>query len=249
MHLLIVIPARIGSSRIPEKPLCLLNGEPLVRLVVRRALELELGGRIVVATDDQRVIDSVAVLGVEGVMTRGACRSGTERVGDVLKRPEHGRVDLVLNIQCDQPFLPAAAAHGSLEQVSAGFDIGTAAGRLASSDHRDPNRVKVLTDPSGRALIFSRHPIRRDQAGSRSGVGSAAHVHHHLGVYAYSRETLARWTALPPTAQERTQRLEQLRPLFNNMSIGVSVLDDTVDAGIDSLEDLARAREDRRLIY
>ena len=242
MRLLIVIPARLGSSRIPEKPLCLLNGEPLVRLVVRRALELELDGQILVATDDMRVAEAVAEVGVTSVITSPTCRSGTERVAEVLSLPEYGSAEVVLNLQCDQPFLPVEAALGALQQVRAGFAIGTAASRLTADDRQDPNRVKVVSDGTGRALAFSRHPIGPVRAGASQRPVGRAGVYHHIGVYAYARESLFRWMELPPTVEEQTERLEQLRPLVHDLSIGVAVLNRTVDAGIDSLEDLERAQ-------
>lgn len=231
VRLLIVVPARIGSTRLPEKPLRPLGGEPLVRVVARRVLDWRLDARFVVATDDARVIDAVAPLGVHGVMTAGRHGSGTERVAEVASRPEFADADVVLNLQGDEPFMPRAAAEGALERIRRGDAIGTAAQPLASRGLIHPDRVKVEVDERGRARRFYRHP-------SPNACVRPHAVFQHLGVYAYTRDALARWVTLPPVPDEFTERLEQLRPFHHGMPIGVSVLSETVPAGIDTIDDL-----------
>ena len=149
MRLVCVIPARYDSTRLPGKPLRLLGGEPLIRFVTRRALALDLPGDVLVASDDQRVLDAVAGLGVEPVLTDAAHASGTARIAEVVARRGLSAADLVLNLQGDEPFLPREAAIGALARVCAGDDIGTAAQPLTAEGWRDPHRVKVEVDGRG----------------------------------------------------------------------------------------------------
>jgi len=232
--LVCVIPARLGACRLPQKPLRLLAGEPLVRVVARHALELELGGLVVVASDDERVLEAVAPLGVVGMLTRQDHASGTERVAEVVNRPEFAAIDVVLNLQGDEPFLPREAALGAVARVRDGDDVGTAAQPLDHRARHDPQRVKVEVDGRGRALGFCRTLSAR----ARRPLGR---VLQHVGVYAYSPATLRRWVALPATADERTERLEQLRPLAHGFTIGVAALAEPAPHGIDTEEDLRMA--------
>ncbi len=235
MHILCVIPARLASARLPEKPLCLLSGEPLVAVVARRVLQLGLGGTVVVATDDERVVEAVAPLGIEGVMTDPRHRSGTERAAAVARLAPFADADVVLNVQGDEPFFPAEAALGALERVRLGDPIGTSGAPLADRDVTNPNRVKVVVDQAGRALRFAR-VLRRSEA--RAG---QVEVLHHIGIYAYSREALLRWSSLEPVPAERVDDLEQQRPLAYGMPIGVARVAVPVRGGIDTEEDLADA--------
>jgi len=234
VRLVCVIPARFASTRLPGKPLRLLGGEPLIRRVVRRVLAFGLDARIVVASDDPRVLDAARPLGVGTVLTNATHGSGTERVAEVLATPGYADVDVVLNLQGDEPFLPAAAAHGAVTRVLAGDDIGTAAQPLAPGADRDPHRVKVVVDGRGRALRFYRTPVavacQRGEA-----------VFQHMGVYAYRPDALARWMALPAIDDERRAALEQLRPLRHGMHIGVALLGEAAPHGIDTEEDLRLA--------
>jgi 3-deoxy-manno-octulosonate cytidylyltransferase (CMP-KDO synthetase) len=228
-----VIPARLGATRLPEKPLRLLGGEPLIRVVARRALSLELGGPVVVASDDRRVLEAVAPLDVAGVLT-GAHRSGTDRVAEVARRPEFAGADVILNLQGDEPFLPRAAAAGAVSRVLEGDDVGTAAQPLSLEAWRDPRRVKVELDRRGRALRFFRTP-------EAPACSHRPPTFHHVGVYAYRPDALARWTALPLTAAEESEGLEQLRPLARGWTIGVATLTAAVPHGIDTEDDLRTA--------
>jgi 3-deoxy-manno-octulosonate cytidylyltransferase (CMP-KDO synthetase) len=234
VHLVCVIPARLAATRLPHKPLRLLGGEPLIRVVARRALELDLGGLVVVASDDDRVLEAVAPLGVLGVLTAGSHASGTERVAEVATLPEYRNAEVILNLQGDEPFLPRQAALGAVERVRSGDAIGTAAQPLNDAAWRDPRRVKVEIDGRGRAQRFYRTP---------EGPACPRHAptFHHTGVYAYRPAALARWVALLPTADERREGLEQLRPLAYGLAIGVAVLDEAAPHGIDTEEDLRTA--------
>jgi 3-deoxy-manno-octulosonate cytidylyltransferase (CMP-KDO synthetase) len=238
MRTLGVIPARLGSTRIPNKPLQLLAGEPLVTRVIHRVRSLGLVDVLVVATDSSMVAQVAERSGVRAVLTHSGHRNGTERVAEVAERPEFREAELVANVQGDEPLLPGEALEGALRLVQAGFDIGTAAAPLLPEEAADPNRVKVVTDLKGRALYFSRAPIpwRREP-----GPAIAELYWQHVGVYVYRREALRRWVALPPSPAEEAERLEQLRPLHHGLSIGVARLDRPVPPGVDTEADLRRA--------
>jgi 3-deoxy-manno-octulosonate cytidylyltransferase (CMP-KDO synthetase) len=236
VRVLTIIPARIGSSRLPEKPLSIICGEPLAHLVTRKALEFALSDEIVVASDDDRVLDVVRPLGIRGVKTSQLHRSGTERIAEVLALPEYASVDLVLNVQGDQPFLPFEAAQGALRQLEAGFGIGTAAVPLSEVDVSNRNIVKVAIDRCGEARHFWRGPVGGVKLDAVMG------VFHHLGVYAYTRESVLEWVRLPDCVEEFSQQLEQLRPLRNGISIGVEVVQCVAPLAVDTPSDLRRAQ-------
>jgi len=154
-----VIPARLGSSRLPRKPLRLLAGEPLVLRVVRRLIEFAACDRVVVATDATEIAAVVRAAGFEAVLTASTHESGTERIAEVVARQDYAGFDLILNVQGDEPLVAAAAVAGTLDRLRQGDPIGTAAGRLDPALAGDPNRVKVVVGPGGRAVYFSRAPI------------------------------------------------------------------------------------------
>jgi 3-deoxy-manno-octulosonate cytidylyltransferase (CMP-KDO synthetase) len=232
-----VIPARLGSTRLPDKPLRLLAAEPLIRVVARRVLELDLTHRVVVAADHPRVLEAVAPLGVDGVVTDPNIASGTERVAAVLGLPEYADAELILNVQGDEPFVPQAAAAGAVQRVAEGDAIATAAAPLTPEAALDPNRVKVVVDEAGRALRFAR-------ALPASGAWSCAvEVLHHIGVYAYSRRGLLGWVGLPPAPAELAEGLEQLRPLAHGIPVGVARIREAPPPGIDTPDDLIAAED------
>jgi 3-deoxy-manno-octulosonate cytidylyltransferase (CMP-KDO synthetase) len=229
-----VIPARIGSTRLPGKPLRLLGGEPLIRRVVRRAFSLGLEAPVVVAADDPAVLAAVADTGAIGVLTSPDLRSGTERVAAAMDDPAFPHADIVLNVQGDEPFLSADAAAGAVRRVRDGDDVGTAAQPLTPDAWRSPHRVKVAIDGRGRAERFFRTPLAPACA-------HGAPMFQHVGVYAYRPAALRCWLALPPVEAERDEALEQLRPLAHGMRIGVAVLNTVVPHGIDTEDDLRLA--------
>jgi len=238
MPVLGVIPARLGSTRLPRKPLQLLGGVPLVVRVAERVQGLGGLDALVVATDAPEVADVVSAAGFEAVLTAAGHQTGTERVAEVATRPEHVRFDIVVNIQGDEPFLPPQALRGALARIHQGDDIGSAAAPLTAECLADPARVKVVTDVRGGALYFSRAPIPmvRDPADREA-------VRHwqHLGIYACRREALMRWVALAPTDLELAERLEQLRALQHGIRFGIARLDAPAHPGIDTPADLAWA--------
>jgi 3-deoxy-manno-octulosonate cytidylyltransferase (CMP-KDO synthetase) len=257
-----VIPARLGSERLPQKPLRLLGGRPLIAWVTRNAVASGAAERWVVASDSPSVIEAAAECGVSGVVSRAVHDSGTSRVAEVAALPEFDGYDVVLNVQGDEPFVPAEALAGAIRAVVSGRDVGTAAAPLGPEEAASPDVVKVVMDESGRALYFSRSviPHRRRggegqgralrggggggggaaQGGAGPGGGHGAYW-QHLGVYAYRPDALQRWVRFPPTALERSEKLEQLRALGHGLTVGVACLKTPAPPGIDSEEDLRRA--------
>lgn len=238
MPVLGVIPARLGSSRLPRKPLRLLAGEPLVLHVVRRLTDLGVCDRVVVATDSGEITDIVVAAGFKSILTSTAHESGTERIAEVVVQKEYRSYDLILNVQSDEPFVAPVAIHKTLERLERGDPIGTAAGSLDPRLVADPNRVKVVVGPGGRAAYFSRAPIPFD----RDGAGAVVY-HQHVGVYGYTRDALQRWVRLPPVPEERWERLEQLRPLLHGMPIGVGLFAEAPAPGVDTAADLEWAEQ------
>lgn len=230
-----IIPARLGAERLPNKPIRLLGGKPLIARVVENALASGVLDQVVVATDAPAVVEAVRGAPCEVVMTGSHHRSGTSRVAEVAARFEYAGYEVVVNVQGDEPFLPHSAIKGAMEQLEQGFDVGTAAVPVGEDTVAAPSLVKVALGERNRALYFSRSPIPFN----RSGVPLT--YWQHLGVYAYRPETLARWMALPPSPLEEAERLEQLRPLAHGMTIGVARVAEATLPGIDTEEDLARA--------
>jgi 3-deoxy-manno-octulosonate cytidylyltransferase (CMP-KDO synthetase) len=238
MRVLGVIPARLGSTRLPDKPLQLLAGEPLITRVIQRVAEHDLVDELVVATDSPRIAAVVQGAGTRAVLTDPAHLSGTDRVAEVAARPEFAAAEIVVNVQGDEPFLPREALAGAIGRVEGGDDVGTAAAPLDPSLAADPSRVKVVSDARGRALYFSRSPIphRRESSDDTTGL-----YWQHLGIYAYTRSALARWVGTEPSAAELAERLEQLRALHCGLTIGVARLDEPALPGVDTPDDLRRA--------
>jgi 3-deoxy-manno-octulosonate cytidylyltransferase (CMP-KDO synthetase) len=241
--ILAVIPARLGATRLPRKPLRLLGGAPLVVRVWERLTALALADCVVVATDSEDVARVARAAGAECVLTDSGHPSGTDRVAEVARKSEYKTYDVIVNVQGDEPFLPAEATRGATELVTSGsFPLGTAAVPAAPRVLDTPDVVKVVRGDDGRALYFSRAGIPFLRDGNDRSTRDAM-ILQHLGIYAYTREALARWVALPPHPLERVEKLEQLRPLAAGMAMGVAVLEEEAPRGIDTEEDLRLAND------
>jgi 3-deoxy-manno-octulosonate cytidylyltransferase (CMP-KDO synthetase) len=236
---IVLIPARLGSTRLPDKPLAEIAGAPMIVQVWRRACEAEVGP-VVVACAEQPIVDAVRAAGGEAVLTDPALPSGTDRIFAALRAVDPDRrFTRVVNLQGDLPTLDPAAVRDVLEPLERlGTDMATLANATEDEhDRTDPNVVKAVvafepTSPRlGRALYFTR-------ATAPTGPGP---VWHHIGIYAFTRDALERFAALSPSPLEQRERLEQLRALENGMSIGVRLVD-TVPFGVDTPADLAKAR-------
>ena len=241
MTILAVIPARLGATRLPRKPLRLLGGEPLILRVWERVQSLRVADQCVVATDSDEVADVVRLAGAECVLTSADHPSGTDRVAEVATRPAYAGFETIVNIQGDEPFVSGHAIRGAAALVEDGrFPLGTAAARTGPEVLDRADAVKVVTADDGRAMYFSRAgiPWLRDPADSEL---RQRHVAQHIGIYAYAREALARWVALAPHPLELIERLEQLRPLAAGMPMGVAFVDEPPPGGIDTEDDLVRA--------
>ena len=235
---IVVIPARLAATRLPDKPLADLLGEPMIVHVWRRAVEAGIGP-VAVATDAPGIAEAVTRAGGTAVLTRADHPSGSDRIFEAVERldPE-GRHDAVVNVQGDLPTIdPRAIAAAILPLADPAVDIATLAALIQREEEKtDANVVKVVGSevaPSRlRALYFTR-------ATAPSGDGP---LYHHIGLYAYRRRALARFVGLPPSPLERRERLEQLRALEAGLRIDVTIVDD-VPLGVDTPHDLERARE------
>jgi 3-deoxy-manno-octulosonate cytidylyltransferase (CMP-KDO synthetase) len=241
---LAVIPARLGATRLPRKPLRLLAGVPIIVRVLERVRALRVADHVVVATDSEEIADAVHDAGGDAYPTAIEHQSGTDRVAEVVRHVFEDQFDVILNVQGDEPFVSGAAVRGALAQVrDLGVPLGTAAARAARDVLANPDAVKVVAADDGAAMYFSRAPIPflRDRA---DGATLDAHVLHHVGVYAYTPDALAHWVFLPPHPLEQIERLEQLRPLAAGLRMGVAVIDGPVRGGIDTEADLERAERE-----
>jgi 3-deoxy-manno-octulosonate cytidylyltransferase (CMP-KDO synthetase) len=216
----------------------MLAGEPLITRVIQRVQEHGLVDELVVATDAPEVAQVVERSRVRVVLTSSRHLTGTDRVAEVAGKTEFAKFDAILNVQGDEPFVSREAVAGAIARVAQGDDIGTAAAPLDPALVDDPARVKVVTDGRSRALYFSRAaiPHLRDERDIEPGT-----YWQHLGVYAYTRETLRRWSSLEPSPAELAERLEQLRALHHGLRIGVALLAEAVEPGVDTPDDLRRA--------
>jgi 3-deoxy-manno-octulosonate cytidylyltransferase (CMP-KDO synthetase) len=239
---LVVIPARMQSTRLPNKPLVDIAGQPMIVHVWRRAVAAN-AGRVVVATDDEAIVAAVRHAGGEAVMTRADHVSGSDRVFEaVTKVDPEGGAEIVLNLQGDLPAMDTALVHQCLAPLAeigpdAGPDIATIAAAIGNEvDRTNPNSVKVVGTATGapgrlRALYFTR-------ASAPWGEGP---LYHHFGMYAYRRAALERFVSLPPSPLEIRERLEQLRALENGMRIDVTLVD-TIPVEVNTPADLELAR-------
>jgi len=239
MNVVAVIPARYGSTRLPAKPLADILGKPMVQWVVEGTRQSRLCSRVVVATDDERIEAAVRAFGGEVVMTSPDIQSGTDRMAAVARMIPG---DVFVNVQGDEPLIEGAAIDLAVAPVLEGrYDLTSLRVPLRSrEDLESPNVVKVIVDDHDRALYFSRYPIPY----SRLLPASAEPPYlcsQHVGVYVYRKETLLRVSALPPTALERAESLEQLRAMKAGISIGVFETS-FQSVGVDAPEDLEKVR-------
>lgn len=236
-----VIPARLGASRLPRKPLRLLGGAPLIVRVWERVASLGIADRCVIATDSPEVASAARAAGAECALTAQHHPSGTDRVAEVAARPEYARYGVIVNVQGDEPFVSEAMIRGATDVVASGrAPLGTAAAPAARAHLADPNIVKVVCANDGRAMYFSRSPIPwlRDEADVAL---LTSVMRRHVGIYAYTPDALAEWVALEEHPLERIERLEQLRPLAAGIGMGVATIDEAPPIGIDTEADLERA--------
>lgn len=244
----VVIPARHGSTRLPGKPLLPLAGEPMIVHVARRALESG-AAEVIVATDDERIVEAVIGLPVRAMLTSAHHNSGTERIAEVAERSGWPDETVVVNLQGDEPLitpsLMRAAAAALAAQRKAG--VATLCAPIAErAEVFNPNAVKVVLDKDGYALYFSRAPIPWERAGfaaEGTPLAAAMPYYRHIGLYTYTVAFLRRYVAWPASALEGVEALEQLRILWQGEAIRVLPVDAVPGAGVDTAEDLARVEQ------
>ncbi len=237
MSVVVIIPARLGSSRLPAKALADIGGKPMVVRVLERARQARGVAEVLVATDDEAIRDAVEGAGGRALMTAAHHPSGTDRIAEVARGLD---ADVIVNVQGDLPFLDPGyveAAVGALESAPAGVPpaaMGTLATPLRAGEMTRPQVVKVVCDREGRALYFSRSPI---PSGTEQGL-------RHIGLYAYRRGFLLELAGLEPTPLEKSERLEQLRVLENGYRIQVAPVEARESMiEVDTPEDLERVRQ------
>ncbi|MEI7795927.1 MAG: 3-deoxy-manno-octulosonate cytidylyltransferase [Methylococcaceae bacterium] len=240
----VVIPARFGSTRLHGKPLLLIAGKPMIAHVCERAKEAN-AEEIIVATDDERILNAVSALGFQAVLTRGNHDSGTERLAEVADKFSWSDDTIIVNLQGDEPLLPAdyirQVAHALANQTQAG--IATLAANIHETDEIfNPNAVKVVLDKNGYALYFSRAPIPWNRATFTTTKDISAEFPplRHIGLYAYTVGFLKKYCAWEASPLEQIEALEQLRILWHGDKILVQIVDKAPPAGVDTLEDLQR---------
>ena len=241
MRFTAIIPARYASTRFPGKPLAILGGKPVIQRVYEQVSSVR--SEVYVATDDQRIYDTVEQFGGRAVMTRVDHKSGTDRIQEAVEKTGT-TADVVINVQGDEPFIQPSQIQTLMQLFDAPeTQIGTL-GKLFESLEavENPNSPKIVVDERGFALYFSRSVIPFIRGVEREEWFGQYPFLKHLGVYAYRREVLSQVTRLPQSSLEKAESLEQLRWLQNGYRIRVG-LTDVETVGIDTPEDLARAEE------
>lgn len=256
----VLIPARMASSRLPDKPLADIGGLPMVVRVAQRAAQ-SAASRVVVAADDPRILQACADHAVEAILTRADHASGSDRLAEACTQLGLDGDDIVVNVQGDEPLMDPALidAVAALLPARPEASMGTAAHALATlADYTNPNVVKVVLDGRGLAHYFSRAPIpfARDDAGTawwQDGTAQAAAPNvaalagfaplRHVGIYSYRAGFLRQFPALAPAPTEAVEALEQLRALWHGHRIAVYLADSAPGPGVDTPQDLERVRE------
>jgi 3-deoxy-manno-octulosonate cytidylyltransferase (CMP-KDO synthetase) len=244
---IVIVPARLASTRLPRKPLADIGGIPMV-VRVARAASGSGAARVVVAADSGEIVAACAAHGIEALLTRSDHATGTDRLAEAVTQLGLADDSIVVNVQGDEPLMPAAVVRRVAEALTARADceVATACHALLdASEFFSPNVVKVVTDANGRALYFSRAPIpwSRDAfAASRDRLPPDLPARRHVGLYAYRAGFLRRFPQLPATALEQHESLEQLRALAHGIGIAVVELSEPLPPGVDTAEDLARVR-------
>jgi 3-deoxy-manno-octulosonate cytidylyltransferase (CMP-KDO synthetase) len=240
MNTIVIIPAHYGSTRLAGKPLANISGRPMVQWVYEAAMGTRFTDDVIIATDDERIIEAVRSFGGKAILTSGDHISGTDRVAEAAVNL---KADIIVNLQVDEPLIQSEAIDDLIEPLLEDGSIPMCTLKKQIEDRHElenPNIVKVVTDRNDFALYFSRHPIPcvREEGQNSEGI-----VHYkHIGLYAYRRDFLLKYSKMTPTPLERAERLEQLRALENGYRI--KVVETYFEAiAVDTAEDLERVRK------
>lgn len=246
MTFTVIIPARMASTRLPDKPLADLGGKPMVVRVAERARESD-AARVIVATDHPAIISACHAHGIEVVMTRADHPSGTDRIAEVALAIGLAADSVVVNVQGDEPLIDPALINACAGLIGHDVPMATAAHQIAdAAELFNPNVVKLVLDAAGHALMFSRAPLpwhRDGFARSTSELPSGYAPLRHIGLYAYRQDFLQAYPALPVSPLEQIESLEQLRVLWHGYKIAVFLAAAAPAAGVDTPEDLERVRD------
>ncbi len=247
MSFVVLIPARMASTRLPNKPLADLGGLPMVVRVARQA-SLSQANRVVIATQDLAIIEAAKKNGVEAILTANTHQSGTDRLAQAGALLELPNDTIVVNVQGDEPFIDPHLINqtAALLQTNTDCSMGTAAHAIDNqSDFLNPNVVKVVLDRNGHALYFSRAPIpfQRDPESQDLARSQANWGLRHVGIYSYRQAFLRQFSAWAAEPIEQTEALEQLRVLARGQKIAVYLTPTLPSPGIDTPADLERARQ------
>jgi len=243
----IVIPARYASERLPGKVLLDLAGKPLIQHVWQRAID-SMAATVVIATDDERILTVARGFGAEVILTRSDHHSGSDRIAECASQLDWPDDQLVVNLQGDEPLMPASCLDQVAALLNARPDCEVASLYWPISDAEEvqnPNAVKVVTALDGRALYFSRAPVpyERTHADIHAALAAGKRWKRHLGLYAYRLSALRRFTQAAPTPLEQSEGLEQLRIMEQGGYIAMALASEYIPAGIDTIDDLERIRK------
>lgn len=244
MRVVAIIPARYASTRFPAKPLVDIHGKPMVQHVYERTRMASHVDEVIIATDDERILAAAQDFGARAVLTSPRHETGTDRLAEVAA--DLTDVDLIVNVQGDEPMIEAEMIDTAIAPLKENTDIsmGTLMACIGSQeDFIDPNVVKVVTDQHGLALYFSRSPIPHTRDADSAVMPGAMHVlgYRHIGLYVYRRDFLLRYPHLAPTPLEQAEKLEQLRALEHGYRIHVA-LTRHQSMGVDTPKDLEKVK-------
>ena len=229
----IIIPARLNSSRLKNKLLLCAKNKPIIQWVYEAAKKSKLASNVIVAADSEEIFDVVKSFGGTVEMTSNEHKSGSDRIAEVVKR--HPEIEYILNLQGDEPQMDSLVIDSLIDALhNSSADISTLLRKITNKEQiESPNCVKCVFNKDNYALYFSRYPIPYPRNGEE------AEYYAHIGMYAYKRESLLKMTSLPMAMIEKTESLEQLRALYNGMTIKI-ILTNLNPVGIDTIQDFEK---------
>ena len=232
MKTLVIIPSRLSATRLPGKPLLKINGLSVISHVFKKAQDANIG-EVIVAAEDKEIVDDVKKNGGEAIITSNSHQTGTDRIYEVIKKLNRTDVELVMNLQGDEPLINREDIRNlNTQMINSGYNLGTLASKIENEEmFKSQDIVKVITDDS---LDLSHFPLALKFL--RKSEKSTKNIYHHLGIYCYHLETLKKFVSLKQSSNEIKNRLEQLRALDNNININVALAKSS-SIGVDTKED------------